>query len=112
MQCKGALFSGVNCSAYKNGEHIQQKSSHKFLLVGKREGYVSRYIQEHRAVIAKHIGRMLKRTEIVIHINNNGLDNRLSNLFVCESMSEFSKRRNGSLPWPKKSNVDNYKEKK
>jgi len=110
MKCKGELFSGANCSAYKTGEHIRQESSHKFLLIGKREGYSTRYIQEHRLVIAKHIGRMLKRTEIVIHINNQGLDNRLSNLFLCESMSEFGKRKQGSLPWPDKSNLDEYKE--
>jgi hypothetical protein len=111
MKCKGELFSGANCAAYKTGEHIQQTSSHKFLLIGKREGYKSKYIQEHRLVIAKYIGRMLKRTEIVIHINNQGLDNKLSNLYLCESMSEYAKRRSGSLPWPKKSNLEEYKEK-
>jgi hypothetical protein len=80
-------------------------------LIGRRKGYASKYIAEHRLVIAKHIGRMLTRSETVIHINNDGLDNRLSNLFICESMSEFSSRRNGSLPWPEKSNLHNYKEK-
>jgi len=110
-KCKGELFSGANCAAYKTGEHIQQANSHKHLLIGKREGYVTKYIQEHRLVIAKYIGRMLKRTEVVIHINNEGLDNKLSNLYICESMSEYAKRRVGSLPWPKKSNLEEYKEK-
>jgi len=27
-------------------------------------------------------------------------------------MSEYSSRRTGSLPWPKKSNLKNFKEKK
>ena len=62
-------------------------------------------------MVAKHIGRMLVRGEVVIHINNQGLDNRLSNLYVCESMSEYTLRRLGTLPWPKKSNVDQLKEK-
>lgn len=110
-KCKSELFSGANCAAYKTGEHIQRTTSHKFLLIGKREGYTTKYIQEHRLVIAKYIGRMLKRTEVVIHINSQGLDNNLSNLFLCGSMSEFAKRRHGSLPWPNKSNLDEYKEK-
>jgi hypothetical protein len=53
---------------------------------------------------------MLKRSEIVIHINSDGLDNRPSNLFLCGSMSEFSRIRQGSLPWPKKSNLKEYKD--
>jgi hypothetical protein len=79
-------------------------------LIGKREGYVGKYTAQHRLVCAKQIGRMLKRSEIVIHINSDGLDNRPSNLFLCGSMSEFSRIRQGSLPWPKKSNLKEYKD--
>jgi hypothetical protein len=81
------------------------------VLIGKRKGYVGKYTAEHRLVVAKHIGRMLVRGEVVIHINNQGLDNRLSNLYVCESMSEYTLRRLGTLPWPTKSNVDQLMEK-
>ena len=111
MKCAAEFFSGVNAHNFQGGVYVQKRSNHKFVLIGKREGYVSKYTAEHRLVIAKYLGRMLTRNEVVIHINNQPSDNRLSNLFLCESMSEFARRRNGSLPWPKKSNLKEYKEK-
>jgi len=109
-KCRKAFFSGVNAAGFRGGVHVQQQSNHKFVLVGKRQGYVTKYMAEHRLLISKYLGRMIKRTEVVIHINNQGLDNRLSNLYLCESMSEYGKRRNGSLPWPIESNLKTYKE--
>lgn len=111
IECRAEFYSGVNAHNFQGGVHIQTQSNSKMILIGKREGYAGKYTAEHRLFIAKHIGRMLSRNEIVIHINNNNMDNRLSNLFVCDSMSEYKKRHNGSLPWPNKSNVDDYKEK-
>ena len=109
-KCKAAFFSGVNAHNFQGGAHIVKDSNHKMVLIGKRKGYVGKYTAEHRLLIAKCIGRMLTRNEVVIHINNQSLDNRLSNLFLCASMSEYSLRRFGSLPWPKKSNLNNFKE--
>jgi hypothetical protein len=111
MKCAAEFFSGANAHNFQGGVYVQKSSNHKFVLIGKREGYVSKYTAEHRLVIAKYLGRMLTRNEVVIHINNQPSDNRLSNLFLCESMSEFARRRDGSLPWPKKSNLKEYKEK-
>jgi hypothetical protein len=110
-KCKAEFFSGANSHGFKGGAYLNTQTNQTFVLIGKREGYASKYTAEHRLVCAKQIGRMLKRGEIVIHINNQSQDNRLSNLYLCESMSEFSRRRQGSLPWPKKSNLKKYKEK-
>ena len=112
IKCKGEFFSGANAHNFQGGMHVQKTSNHRFVLIGKRKGYVSKYTAEHRMVCAKKIGRMLERGEVVIHINNQSLDNRPSNLFLCGSNSEFSRRRQGSLPWPKKSNLKEYKGKK
>jgi len=99
------FFTGAKNPSFKGGVHIEEYSNRKMVLVGDRKGFVSKYIPEHRLLIAQHLGRMLTRNETVIHINNDGLDNNLSNLYLCESMSEYSKRRHGSLPWPKESNL-------
>lgn len=37
---------------------------------------------EHRYLVEKYIGRKLKKTEIVHHIDGNGLNNKLRNLYL------------------------------
>ena len=110
MKCKAEFFSGANSHCFQGGAYIAKASNTKMVLVGKRKEYVGKYTAEHRILIAKYFGRMLTRNEVVIHINNNPLDNRLSNLYLCESMSEYSRRRTNSLPWPTISNLKYYKE--
>lgn len=111
LKCKKAFYRGVNSKVFKGGSYLNTTLNQNFVLVGKRDGYVGKYTAEHRVICAKQIGRLLKRNEVVIHINNQSSDNRLENLFICESMSEYARRRQGSLPWPKKSNLEEYKEK-
>lgn len=103
-ECRAAYYTDARSSGWKGGSYLSECAGHRFTLLV-RPGYVGKYIQDHRLAASRALGRPVERGEVVIHINRNKADNRTENLFVCGSMSEFSKMRNGSLPWPKKSNI-------
>ena len=52
-----------------------------------KEGYVS----EHRFIYEKFLGRYLKSSEVIHHINKNKSDNRLENLGYFENQSQHMK---------------------
>ena len=76
------------------------------------------YVAEHRMVMENKIGRFLKRSERIDHINHNKLDNRVENLKLYNSASDaaradleivkFVKQNFGSLENLKKIMKDNF----
>ncbi|MCD4760531.1 HNH endonuclease [bacterium] len=61
---------------YTNKTYIDDKGYERFKDTGK---FV------HRWIVGKIIGRSLKPTEVIHHINRNKSDNRLSNLWLFDS---------------------------
>jgi len=52
---------------------------------------VTRYVPEHRLIMEKHIGRYLKPTEVVHHIDGNTKNNIISNLILFPNQASHSK---------------------
>ena len=109
-ECQKAYYTGSLSHAFKKGSYTHSQSGDKHLLM-ERPGYVGKYVGEHRVIASREIGRMVVRGEFVIRVNRDPDDNRPENLFICESGSEYARRRSGSLPWPTESNLQHYKAK-
>ncbi len=106
--CAQKYFIRENNPTYKGG--VSHQADGQRWRLNPRDGYVGKYMQEHRMAAEKYIGRPLMRHEPILHINRDKSDNRTDNLFLCTSRSEASQRVNGSLPWPQASNLSKFKQ--
>ena len=75
---------GKDCHNWKGGKHLDA-GGYVRITVG-----VGERVHEHRLVMEKHVGRQLKRSENVHHINGDKTDNRFENLQLM-SIEEHSK---------------------
>lgn len=82
-------FTGNGHPQWNGGRRIH--SGYVLIWIDKTDPYFSmadsktHYILEHRYVMAKHLKRCLKSSEIVHHKNGIKTDNRLSNLEIMSS---------------------------
>jgi hypothetical protein len=97
--CNSVFRRGPSHPNWKNGRYtskrgyiyITLKPNSKYLPMSQysrtqAEGSVG-YIPEHRYVMAKKLGRCLKSTEHVHHINGDKTDNRVENLELVNNQS-------------------------
>lgn len=79
-------------SLYKNG---RVRSSTGYIWIAVKEHPYARmpghYVFEHRLIIEEYLGRYLKPTEEVHHLNSIKTDNRLENLQLFSSHAEHMK---------------------
>ena len=79
-------------AGYRYGDEAIAKIAEMFPMVrSKHSGRVRGHVDEHRIVMALHLGRVLRKDEHVHHLNGNYRDNRIENLELM-SRAEHSRR--------------------
>lgn len=82
-------YCGLKCKKkyhkanWKGG--IRKQGRYRMIWIAK-----GKYVFEHRFVMERHLGRKLKREEMVHHINGNPLDNRIKNLVLCQTHGQHT----------------------
>lgn len=104
--CQSAYFTGPRNKHWRGGKYTT--SADGVVHVRLETGRGAKHIREHRMIVARAIGRTLKTSEVVLHINNDHSDNKPSNLYLCASRSVSGRILTGTLPWPTSSNLSEF----
>ena len=72
-------YGGEKCHFWRGGRSIHVSG---YVCITSPDGTIKREL-EHRVVAEKALGRKLKSTEVVHHINGDKADNRNCNLLIC-----------------------------
>lgn len=85
------LRVGDKAPNWKNGSVIIyfKKYDRKYILIYKPEhpNSINKYIFEHILIAEAVLGKFLPKGTVIHHINNDGTDNRKSNLLICQNNS-------------------------
>ena len=93
QDCKNHQMLGSKNPSFKGGRKFKdgvKQQGHVLLYKPSHPFNYKNYVPEHRLVVEKHLKRLLKKEEVVHHINCIKHDNRLKNLFVCSSNSHHN----------------------
>jgi endogenous inhibitor of DNA gyrase (YacG/DUF329 family) len=100
-------MTGPNNPAWKGGVTYFRKHGNyppikyvrcpsKFLAMARKDGYV----MEHRLIVAQHLGRPLKRSEVVHHFDHDPTNNDPKNLALFKSNQHHKLYEANGLPAP------------
>jgi hypothetical protein len=88
-KCAQAYMVGARHGSWNGGKKI---NAYGYIMVwAKRSDRKYQYVHKHRLVMEKHLGRKLKKCEVVHHINGIKTDNRLCNLMLFKSQKAHVK---------------------
>lgn len=89
-------FKGAGNPNYKGGRPIDIQGYVLVKCVDHESSNKQGYILEHRLVMEKHLGRRLKASEVIHHIDGNKQNNKLSNLMLFPNRKAHFKFRHNS----------------
>ena len=100
-------MSGPNNPAWKGGVTYFRKHGNyppikyvrcpeEYLGMARKDGYV----MEHRLIVAQHLGRCLKRSEVVHHIDHDPTNNDAANLMLFSSNTAHKRYEARGQPAP------------
>lgn len=102
--CRHCINTGSNSNVWRGGRVI--KNGYIYIKISPNHPFYEAmatstgYVAEHRLVMAEHLGRPLKDTEIVHHRNSLKTDNRIENLELFVSYVEHGKALQQRHPHP------------